>query len=272
MGAKRDIRQITKLDMVRYAQSQLNNADWSYGTYNKHVKTLRTFFNWLVKLEALDASPMGEIKLKAKPARLDRDNAISEWEYQKIVEYAYEKARYRRKPRDYALVLFAGDTGARPGEITSVRMSMLDLAQKRAIVDGKVGKRYVWFEAECAVALAAYFDWRRVHGPGLVDDYIWKTDGTRLSNPSIPLRRLALEAGLRSMGTYYYRHRKGYQLTDAKVPVTVAARVMGHDPETFIKYYGASDLDSARDAARDLAYRPKALSFPETLSGDTKSG
>lgn len=266
VGSARQLPEILPLDMDRYFQSQIKPHDYAVATYNKHIKTLRTFFNWYVKRDVIEQSPVRHIQYKKKPQRVDRDNAITDEELERVIETARNKALHRNgthgSPRSYALVLFAADSGARPGEIASMTAESIDFPNGSAVVEGKVGLRVVWFGSECANAIRSWLSWRSGRYD-LVGNHIWSLDGSHLRASGISqiIRRACLDAGVRSMGTYYFRHYKGYQFSDNGTGTTIAATAMGHSPQTYWESYGARDLDAAEKASRELTYRPKIKKF-----------
>lgn len=263
-GASWLLTEITPLDIDRYFHSEIRPHDYAPATYNKHVKTLRTFFNWFVKRKVLAESPM-EVKYQTIQRRLDRENAITEDELDRLINHARNKAIYTGQYRAYAMVLFAADTGARPGEIASVTRSRLNLENRLATVSGKTGERVVWYGAEAVLALTRWLNYRADKG-AVTGEYIWSLRGNSIAASSISqvIRRACLDAGVRSMGTYYFRHRVGYRLSDARVSPTIAATGMGHDARTFIEHYGATDLGAAEKAVREVAYKSKTRTFVQS--------
>lgn len=65
--------------------------------------------------------------------------------------------------RDEALLRFLFDTGARRGEVTSMRLDRLDLKGMTAVVSGKTGPRIVAFGPKTASALYRYLRQRQKH-------------------------------------------------------------------------------------------------------------
>jgi integrase/recombinase XerC len=215
---------------------------------NKHIKTIRTFFNWCVKTGLIDQSPAAGLRCVRQPQSVPRAKAMPDEHYRQLVDYA------QRRPRYLALVLFLGDTGCRIGGAAGLRWSEINFAERRAIVTEKGGEpRPVWFGRECAYALSR---WRLEHT--LRDgDYVFQRHGRRMLNDSLGqlFEKLCRRAGIGAYGPHSLRHRKGHQFADAHVAPSLAAVALGHgSPVTTLTYYYPQDWDRVRAEVEKLAY------------------
>lgn len=239
VGEKCDVRTILPEHLLEYQQKFLKKKRYAPATERKHVKTLKTFFNWLVKLGKIDKSPAAILKVKRLPLYVDRDKAITDDEYGLLLDYC------RWKPRDYALLLFLADTGCRIGGAAGLKVSDLDLKNRRGKVTEKGGKtRPVRYGPLCAAAIAAWLLRRpRRSGP-----YVFGRKGEYMKpdNISLMIRRACRAVGIRVLSGHAFRHRKGHKLADQKTPITLAATILGHsDPMVTAHNYYPGDWESA---------------------------
>lgn len=119
-------------------------------TFYRH---LRTLFNFIVSEGELESSPI-EDAIPPPIARSDQIIPFTDDQVQALIRAA-KKSRYPR--RDEAIVLFLLDTGARASEVCGLRVEDVDIANRRAEVLGKGGKkRMIAFSGPTAKALWAY--------------------------------------------------------------------------------------------------------------------
>lgn len=249
LGPARPLAAIQPDALLEYAQViHQRPTIKSAASVNKHVKTIRCFFNWAVRAGLLDKSPATGLKCIRRPQTVPREKAMPENAYRQLVDYA------RWTPRYLALVLFLGDTGCRIGGAAGLRWSDIDLAERRAVVTEKgAPPRPVWFGEECAHALRR---WRADHT--MRDgDYAFSTHGRRIQNNSLGqlFERICRRAGIGAYGPHSLRHRKGHQLADAHVAPSLAAVALGHEsPVTTLSYYYPKDWERVRTELEKLAY------------------
>lgn len=243
-----DVAQLRPVDLVEYGQLIDQNPDWSLATRRKYAKSIKAFFNWLVKIEAIEHSPArNAIKAKRLPSYVSRDKAISEEELAYILTYT------QFRPRDDALVKLLRDSGCRIGGAAGLKVSDIDFENKRAKVTEKGDKtRLIAFETETAVALRK---WILMRKPG-AGPYVFTRDGKPIQSANLAqvISRMAERLGLRSLGPHHFRHRKGHQLADAKVAPSIAATALGHaSPMITLEHYYPADWASAEEELRKLA-------------------
>lgn len=240
-----NVRDVRPSHLVAYV-ALLNERGFAPATRNKHVKSIKTFFNWLVAIDELDKSPAVAVKTRVPPKKITRDKAMTDSELAAILRITWHK------PRDYALILFLADTGARAGGAAGLRVKDLDLTNRRATVTEKGHKtRPVVYGEEAAAALRAWLLRRKLHS-----EYVFSRKHTPLSSDQVSqiVRRACLAAGIRSLGSHSLRHRKGHQFADAKVAPSIAATALGHSKPTItLEYYYPEDFESAEKALRELA-------------------
>lgn len=261
IGPARELSGIKPELMVEYFQ-WVKTRDFAPATVQKHIKAIKTFFNWCVKLELIPRSPAFIIKGKKLPRAVDRAKAMTDAELNALLEAV------RYKPRDFALILFLADTGCRRGGAVGLRLQDVNWEKLVAVVTEKGEQsRNVAFSEQCARALVKWLSYRsknhRVTGETLTNGeqhiYLFSRDGKLMQaeNVSLIIRRACKAAGIRILSSHSLRHRKGHQLADARVAPSIAATALGHsDPVITLNYYYPHDWESAERALRELFTDP----------------
>lgn len=259
IGPARPLRKVNAVLLLEYGQ-HLRKREHAAATMNKHVKTLRTFFNWCVKIGWVDSpSPASALKYMRQSKVVAREKAMPEGVYQTLLDFS------KWIPRAYALVLFLGDTGCRIGGAANLRWIDVDLEGRQAIVTEKGEKqRPVFYGEECANALAA---WRDAQPRG--DGFAFSRDGTAVTSAALGqfFERLGQRAGLkRNWGPHSLRHRKGYQFSDARVSPELARQALGHENViTTLTHYYPADWDRVQKEMDRLAHKPRASAVSDKV-------
>lgn len=159
-------------------------------TVHRYYRELRAFFHWVVKEGRLSVSPMTRI---APPQMRSEQVQPFTPEHQGAFVSASRKSTHPR--RDEAIVLFLLDTGVRASELCALKMSDLDLQQRRCTVLGKGSKRRsIFFGRASSKALWQYL---REH-PRDDNDFVFLSD--RGGRAGEPLTRSGLLQLVRRLG------------------------------------------------------------------------
>jgi len=255
LGADRPVESITPAQVLDFWQQRIVIDRYAISTRLKHLKTLRTFFNWAVRMQLIDASPARVVRgYKLKPA-IDKSKAMNDDELATLLDYA------KWKPQIYALVLFLADTGCRRGGAAGLRISDINWGDSTATVTEKGDvSRQVLFGPVCKRALEHWLAIRSAGRRRIRGVHVFSVDGhpIRPDNLSLMFRRACIAAGIRSLGPHSLRHRKGHQMADARIAPSVAATALGHsDPVITLQSYYPRDWERAKQALADLAITPE---------------
>lgn len=255
IGTSRPIADINNMDMLRYTNT-IRNSDYARATQWKHIKSLKTFFNWLVKNRVITESPLKTVQNLKLEQYIGREKALSEEQYNHLI--AHLDRNQQRYIRHRALILFLADTGCRAGGAAGLCWSDVDLESMTAKVTEKGDKSRPVFFFEFATAAIRKWQGHQQREKG---DHVFSQDGGKITSSSISqlFRRTCISAGIGSHGTHKLRHRKAHQLVDAGVNPSIASTVIGDTTEMFIKHYAPKDFESARAAARTVAHRPSQV-------------
>jgi integrase len=251
IGPARLVADITPAMLTQYFQVVVNQRGYAPATLQKHAKTIKTFFNWCVRLELIDHSPARVIRARKPPRRISREKAMHDDELSRVLDYT----RYKTVPRDYALILFLADTGCRRGGAAGLKLTDIDFASLKAVVTEKGDKaRPVAFSEKTASAISRWIGYRSLNYKvkGL---HVFSSDGLpmRPENVSLIVRRACKRAGVRTLSAHSLRHRKGHQFADARIAPSIAATALGHaDAMTTLQHYYPDDWETAEKALREL--------------------
>lgn len=233
----------SEIQYIKHPQRPNLAKPLSAATVNNHVRVIKHFFAWLVEMEVLEKSPAASLKSPRQTRRGDRNKAATPEEIEVMLRAAFGN------PKSYALCMFLVDTGARAGGAAGLKIADLDFDNLRAVVTEKRQKtRLVWFSNETCEALKIWLLKRPIYD----HDYVFGNKGGALTSQSISqtVRRAAIKAGIRSLGSHSLRHAKGYELASL-VDVSTAALALGHeDPSTTLWHYYPVNLKLAEDAIR----------------------
>jgi len=249
LGPRRELADIRPEMLLEYFQKVIKRRAYSAATETKHAKTVKTFWNFCVHLELIERSPAKLVRAKKPPRAVDRHKAMTDDELLLLLEAV------REKPRDRALLLFLADTGCRRGGAAGLRLQDLDLKKLVAVVTEKGEKeRKVAFGEDSARALVYWLGYRSKR-TAVRDTYVFSRDGKlmKAENVSLIIRRACLVAGVRVLSSHSLRHRKGFQLSDARISPATAATVLGHSsPSITMEHYFPYDWATAEQAMREL--------------------
>lgn len=243
--------EIIPADILRYGNfTNKRKGVQSSFTYNKHVKTMRTFFNWCIKAQIIERSPAAVLSRKKIDERVPKSKAMPDRKLVTLLEYVAETPR-GWNPREEALVRFLADTGCRISGIANLRVKDLKLDERKAVLyeKGRVEARGVRFGRECSHALSA---WLLMREP-LAGQYVFSTDGHRMTNEALGqyFRRLCQRAGIGSWGPHSLRHRFGHKAIQ-KHPVSIVAKMLGDSVEVTMKHYLPQDEEYVEKAMLEM--------------------
>lgn len=259
LGPAREADRVRPIELTEYIHDLMSDErGLSEATQQKHIKTIKTFFRWLHRMEISDSDKSKNLRQKRISRQIDRNKAMKDDELEAILTYA------QYFPRNYAIILFLADTGCRAGGVATLRIGRsidpdqtptapgLYLDRYMAIVTEKGDKmRPVAFGKKTAGALAEWL----LQRPQADHDFVFTWGKNRLTPEAVSqiVRRACKRVGIRSLGAHSLRHRKGHQLADSGQPITVAATVLGHsDPMITAMFYYPNDWGRALDAMSQL--------------------
>ena len=252
IGPARPVTEIDNVELLRY-HNWLKQRNYAAATLRQRVQSIKTFFNWLEKMELIEKNPGKVMKNRRLPKRQSRDKAMTDEELNLILDYM----QYHNR-RDYALVLFLADTGCRIGGAAKLKVEHIDWGKREATVTEKGDKtRQVRFGKSTSLELRKWILYRGVTaGP-----YVFSPNGQRIKPETLSqrirracyaLRKVGKE--IRVLSAHSLRHRKGFQFADNRIAATYAATALGHESvHTTLGHYYPDDWETAAEMLDELS-------------------
>ena len=214
---KKDVRKVIN----RY-QIECNEGKISENSLREVKKTLKKFFKWLEKEELVNWFSFGNVDPKVSPHDL-----ITEKEFEAMLNAC-------RNSRDRALISLLYESGARIGEVGSMRVKDVSFDEYGAIVwlpESKTQKR----KLRIVYASSYLSSWLSDHP--LKDNpetALWiKLSGKKALQPMVykdlhtQIRKITRRAGIKKrIYPHLFRHTRATRLL-SRVPETIGAKYMG---------------------------------------------
>jgi site-specific recombinase XerD len=212
-------------------------------TVEQVLRILRTFWGFLKRDGLVLVDPMEKIERPKREKKLVRP--ISEGELRKVLEKIDTRRAFG--PRDYSLILFLADSGARISEALSLKMVYVDWVAQTATLHDKGGKeRRVGFGRRVREAVLSWL--RRRGGGEDVAGPVW------VDRFGLPLKRhhfehrfkaLTVLAGISAARRNCHALRHYFALTflrNGGDPLSLQ-RLLGHEDLTMTRHYCAQTDD-----------------------------
>ena len=264
-GEAMTMRRITPTDVKEYKHFLLNVKRRKAGTVNRRLAALSSLVRWARRTGQIQGDPTEFIKavpaVSPGPKWLDRKQQYALFRaIEKDLELAqnhYPK-RYVTRRRDASLVLFLLHTGLRLSEALGLRMSDLQLSERKGSVlvqQGKGGKqRSVPLNHEARKALRAWMAVRPT------SEFLWTTvedtQPSALCGRTVQriLQRYAQAAKIKELTPHICRHTFAKNLVNNEVSLEKVAALLGHSNLNTTRIYitpSAYDLELAVEGLSD---------------------
>jgi integrase/recombinase XerD len=238
--SRKNISEITVSDL-RLLFTEIGKKGYSEYTRSNFIRVWKRLFGWAFDEGIIPANPAKKLKQPHLPPK--SPSAISEEDIDKILEVA---KRTKSPQRNYAMVLFLTETGARVGGVANLTISNLDVKKRRAIVleKGRGGKkeRMIFFTKKAAVALE---NWLRVR-PNTNSDKVFLL---RESGIYQVLKRLAKMAGVKKYwNPHAFRHAFARRMLAKGMSIGIVSHLMGHSSiQVTVDFYGRFSNDEMQE-------------------------
>jgi integrase len=245
---RKDFDLATKEDIESLTRT-INAREWAEWTKDNYRVTVKRLWRWLRNLEKGKDPPETEwIKIgKAASRTILPEDLLTKDETQKLIQAA-------EHPRDKAYVAVADESGARPGEILSLKVRSVAFDEYGAaiVVRGKKGERRIRLVAS-APMLAA---WLGIHPErDKPEAPLWINIGTTNHGEAYDyfaarklLRELAERAGVKKrVNAYSFRHSQATYmanfLTEAQMCEYFGWKQGSKMPSVYVRLSGR-DIDN----------------------------
>ena len=232
-----DIAGVDKTALRDYIKSLFNHL--AEKSVKRKVATLKAFLHFLEREDAVAVNPFRKMDVRIKETRrLPRSISLADLE--KLFRHLYSLKKKTRKKspayrlliRDIAVLELLFATGARVGEICSLRNQDVDLRQEWVRILGKGGRERILqlCDEETLSALKEYLAlWDE--GAGEDAQFFRNRNGGRLSEQTVrtTLRRQTRDAGVVLHVTpHMLRHSTATLLLEEGVDIRFIQQLLGH--------------------------------------------
>jgi len=197
-------------------------------TRARKLAAIKSFFNYLVENEELEANPAASIKSPRIPEK--EPVYLTEKECVRLLETMIHKAKPQVKERDMAIAVLLLHTGLRVSELTNLKLSNVDLKRGQIKITRKGNKeQYLHLNGEAVKALSSYLHSRPQAQNG---KFFVGTKGQNLSRTYVyeVVRRYLRLAGINKdkHGPHLLRHTFCTRLHQKGVAAFVIKELAGH--------------------------------------------
>lgn len=227
------------------SDSRQANKPVNSTTLRNYYRVLSAMFNWLIREEVLDESPMD--KVRVPPAEKKVIRALNQ---DQVVQLLNACGCNFNGIRNRAIVSVFVDCGLRLGELMGLKVDNVDMESQTLRVDGKTGERRVRFGSTTALALQKYLEARR--GSGTAS--LWITQkGRPLCSASIQtaVRKLGVKVGFH-VHIHLLRHTFATMFLRNGGDAFMLQRLMGHTTlsmtERYVQAVGMEDALKSHEA------------------------
>ena len=247
-----DVSETSPAQVQSFTEDQLGRH--SHSTAAVRFRSLQQFFNWLVREDIIERSPM--VKLKAPSVPVNPVPVLSD-DYIMRLYKACEGKEFSER-RDLAMIRLFIDTGVRVGEMAGMTLPDVDLQVDRIEVLGKGSRRrFVAFGPKSGTVLERYLRVRSKHPVAKHSDRLWLgARGKPMTTSGIyqMLERRSKEAGIPRVHPHMLRHTAAHAWMANGGQEGDAMRLFGWRSSEMPKRYGASAADErAQEAHRRMA-------------------
>ncbi len=228
---------ITPVEIRAYL-AMMRNTDYSKSTIARKLATLRSFYKFLVRIEAIEASPVSAIRTPRRDRRLP--NCLDVQQVEALL--AAPDTGTLAGSRDRAILETIYSAGLRVGELVSLNLEDLDEFGQAVRVRGKGKKERLGSLGSKAIeAIEAYLAkrgdalGRRRKGPLFVNKF-----NKRLSDRSIrrSLDRYLALAGIDAhVSPHTLRHSFATHMLNAGADLRSVQEMLGHESLSTTQIY-----------------------------------
>jgi len=240
------VGEVTRDDIRAYLDYLTLERGNSGVTRARKLSAIKSFFNYLVENEGLEANPAASIRSPRIPEK--EPVYLSEEECLRFLQTIARKGRAKVKERDMAMAVLLLHTGLRVSELTNLKLSDVDLDRGQIKITRKGDKeQYLHLNGEAVAALVNYLHSR----PQAQNDRVFVgTKGQNLGRTYIyeVVRRYLKLAGINKgkQGPDLLRHTFCTRLYQKGVSPFVIKELAGHKSlNTTMRYIKIENKEQA---------------------------
>jgi integrase/recombinase XerD len=237
---------------VRRYLAELNRAQYSRTTINRHLSALKAFFVWLVETGCLKDDPLSVVSGPKRPQRLPVTFTADD--VKRLLEVSDTATPTGLRNQAIIELLYA--SGARVSEVAGLVAASIDFAQMQATVLGKGSRQRVI--PLHRLALRTLHDYLVIARPLLLchagrptDALFLTTRGTAMSADAIRkmFKQVISQAGLdSSLSPHDLRHSFATDLLDGGADLRSVQEMLGHASLSTTQIYTHLSIDHLKNA------------------------
>jgi|MTBAKMStandDraft_1061839.scaffolds.fasta_scaffold18089_1 integrase/recombinase XerD len=224
------------------------NRKISPRTIQGYYSSLSAFFNWALREEFIEKSPVKNVPRPRVPKYLP--DPFTDEEVKKLLRAA-KQLDDRMALRMTAILMVMLDTGLRLTELLEMKKKDLDLDQSRALIMGKGAKqRYIFFGKTSRKALWQYISMARPEPKLGIDNVFLTHDGRRMKQRRFAqmLKDLGAKAGVENVHPHRFRRYATISCLRAGMGELFLSKMLGHEDTSLLKVYAAVLPDDVQRA------------------------
>lgn len=233
VGRDTGVDTIDRETLRRYARHLFDVRALKETSVKRKMAALKVMFRWLERDEVIALSPFHRLDLSIRlPRRLPR--ALGVAEMRRLLRTAEDEARDGSHGAQllYFVVVCLFATGLRVGELVTVRLGDVDVAEGSILVRGKGNReRRVYLPGREAGAILRHQLDARIRLTMATDRLLVTEDGEEVIAQYLRRRLVALaeRAGIeRRVTPHMLRHTAATQLIEAGVDIRFVQKLLGH--------------------------------------------
>lgn len=255
LGEDRDLESISERDLIVWyktleERTEAEPPTLSVDTFHGYVRAVRRLFKWLYERRVTVTELWPVLKLPTLPEQ--ERKGINDANCTKLVAAAREAS-----VRDYAILLFIRDSGARRGGVASLKLTDLSIDEPephcRRVTVHEKGKRVrkVFLTPEALEALLAWLAVRKSPTQYVFIDERPSKHGCGLKPGAISqmIGRYKEKLGLSGpCSPHQWRHRFARVRLIDGMPLNLVSKMLGHKSVIVTaKYYGNLTVDELQN-------------------------
>lgn len=253
MGQQSELTSIKKERLRRYIGTMRNEQKLKESTIKRRVACLKLLFKWARQESMLKTNPFDTLNERIRlPKRLPR--AIDSADARKLRKTANAPSGengFDAHCKKAAISLLL-ETGIRVGELSSIQLEDVSLADRCIKIHGKGNRqRFVYLLSPATFETVSSFLAKRKHVDSQSSKLLVNEDGKQLTPPLVrqALRELGKSAGIaRHITPHMLRHTCATQWLENGLDIRYVQKLLGHHSISTTEIYTHVSDQSLREA------------------------
>ena len=225
-------------------------------TVNRKVACLRSFYEWLRRVEVVKENPLDFVKSLKQPKTLPK--YLTEEQQKALLQASNDGSHHHPnkwghwlKNRDRLMILLLLDTGLRISELCAIKKTDIDLEEGSIRIFGKGAKeRFVILSNRCIAAIRECLK----NGNGS-DEILFFNQQKRHLNTRHAFRlvqEIGERAGIRNLGPHLLRHSFATNLRRKGADLLLIKEALGHASVSTTEIYAHLGEQEYKEKLRQL--------------------